>query len=123
MPTELGERLARTIASRDADALKALFEPNVRFRALTPGTAWESEVADAVVEDIILGTWFSPERSVTEILAVDCAKIGSVDRVGYRFAVRFPDGDFIIEQQAYFKCEDVKISWLQILCSGFVRNA
>jgi hypothetical protein len=78
MPTELGERLARTIASRDADALKALFEPNVRFRALTPGTAWESEVAHAVVEDIILGTWFSPERSVTEILAVDCAKIGGV---------------------------------------------
>jgi hypothetical protein len=119
---ELGERLARTIATRDAEALRALFEPNVRFRALTPGKTWESEVADAVVDDIILGTWFSPERRITEVLAVDCVNLGSVDRVGYRFAVRFPDGDFIIEQQAYLKCKDARISWLHILCSGFIRN-
>lgn len=122
MPMELGERLARTIATRDAEALRALFEPNVRFRALTPGKTWESEVADAVVDDIILGTWFSPERRITEVLAVDCVNLGSVDRVGYRFAVRFPDGDFIIEQQAYLKCKDARISWLHILCSGFIRN-
>jgi hypothetical protein len=122
MTSGLGERLARTMASQDADALRDLLTPNVSFRALTPGAAWESDDARVVVDEVMLGRWFSPERSVTEVLAVDCANVGPVDRVGYRFAVRFPDGDFIIEQQAYFKSEDDKIAWLQILCSGFVRD-
>ncbi len=50
------------------------------------------------------------------------ATVGPVDRVGYRFQAKLPDGDFIIEQQAYFRAENDKISWLQILCSGFVHD-
>jgi hypothetical protein len=123
MSTELGERLVRTIALQDAAALRRLLTPGVTFRALTPGAVWERDGADAVVDDVILGRWFSSDRSVTEVLAVECARIGPVGRVGYRFAVRFPDGDYLIEQQAYFKSEDERISWLQILCSGFVSNA
>ncbi|MGH9078827.1 MAG: hypothetical protein ACRDYE_01890 [Acidimicrobiales bacterium] len=122
MSVDLGERFARTVAAQDADALKELLAPNVSFRALTPGRCWESHDAAAVVDDVILGTWFSPEHSITRILKVDCTTVGIVDRVGYRFRATLPDGDFIVEQQAYLRAENDKISWLRILCSGFVHD-
>ena len=37
MATQLGERFARTVATQNADALRDLLSPTVRFRALTPG--------------------------------------------------------------------------------------
>lgn len=40
--------------------------------------------------------------------------------VGYRFLVNRPDGDFIIEQQAYFETDGATISWLRIMCTGFL---
>ncbi len=129
MATDLGEHFAQAVAAQDADALKKLLAPNVSFRALTPGRFWESDDADAVVDDVILGTWFSPDRSITRILKVDGATIGTVDqierveRVGYRFQAKLPDGDFIIEQQAYFQAENETITWLRILCSGFLHDA
>jgi hypothetical protein len=122
MRTDLGERFARTVATQDADALKALLAPDVSFRALTPGRCWEGDDADAVVDDVILGTWFAPERSITAILRVDCATVGDVDHVAYRFRATLPDGEFVIEQQAYFRTDDDRISWLRILCTGFVRD-
>jgi hypothetical protein len=122
MPTDLGERFARTVAAQDADALKELLTPKANFRALTPGRCWESDDADAVVDDVILGSWFSPERSSTRILKVDCATVGIVDRVGYRSQATLADGDFIVEQQAYLRVENDKISWLRVLCSGFVHD-
>ena len=78
--TDLGERFARSVAAHDADALKALLAPTVNFRALTPGRHWESDDANEVVDDMILGTWFSPERSITRILEVERSTVGSVER-------------------------------------------
>ncbi|MGH9106881.1 MAG: hypothetical protein ACRDZX_13835 [Acidimicrobiales bacterium] len=92
------------------------------FRALTLGKYWESNDAKEVVDEVILGRWFSAERSITQVLALDCATVGTVDRIGYRFRATLPDGDFVVEQQEYFKTEDDKISWLRILCSGFVHD-
>jgi hypothetical protein len=122
MPTDLGERFARAVAAQDAAVLKELLAPRVNFRALTPGRYWEIDDADAVVDDVILGTWFSPERSITRILKLDCDSVGIVERVGYRFRVDLPDGEFIVEQQAYLKTQNDKVSWLRILCSGFVHG-
>jgi hypothetical protein len=120
MSTELGERFARAVAEGRAEALKELLVPAVSFRALTPDRVWESRDADQVVDDVILGSWFPPGR-ITQVLAVDGAKVGTVDRVGYRFRAELPDGAFIVEQQAYWKSDGDRISWLRILCSGFVR--
>jgi hypothetical protein len=122
MPTDLGERFARAVAAQDAAVLKELLAPRVNFRALTPGRYWEIDDADAVVDDVILGTCFSPERSITRILKLDCDSVGIVERVGYRFRVDLPDGEFIVEQQAYLKTQNDKVSWLRILCSGFVHG-
>jgi hypothetical protein len=57
---------------------------------------------------------------VTSVLAIETDSIGSLERVGYRFEVQRPDGEFVIEQQAYFATDGEKISWLRIMCTGFL---
>ena len=41
------------------------------------------------------------------------------ERVGYRFSVTNPDGDFLVEQQAYLEERDGRICWMRVVCSGF----
>jgi hypothetical protein len=122
MSLDLGQRFAYAVAHQDADALRQLLAPNVSFRALTPGRLWESESAAETIDEVILGTWFSADRTVTEVLALEFVKVGAVERVGYRFRAALPDGTFVIEQQAYLKTEKDTVSCLRILCSGFVRD-
>ena len=116
----VGERFARAIAGKDAAGLKAMLRPDVDFRAMTPGRFWESTDVDVIVDDTILGTWFAPDRRILEVLAVETGVLGSLDRVGYRFRVSLPRGEFIVEQQAYYETDGDTISWLRIMCSGFV---
>jgi len=116
----VGERFAKALADKDAVGLKALLQSDVDFRAMTPGKFWEATDADVVVDETMLGTWFNPERQITEILAVETDVVGSLDRVGYRFKVKRPEGDFVIEQQAYLETDGEKISWLRIMCTGFL---
>jgi hypothetical protein len=116
----IGGELARALAKKDAVGLKALLRSDVDFRAMTPGKIWEATDADVIVDETILGTWFGPERQITDVLAIDTDSVGSPDRVGYRFKGTRPEGDFIIEQQAYFETDGEKISWLRIMCSGFL---
>ena len=120
MAMPLGEQFARAVADRDAAALKALVRSDVDFRALTPAKFWESTDVDVVVDDTILGTWFSPERKITEVLSVEADAVGSLEHVAYRFRVSRPDGEFVLEQQAYFQTVGGMISWLRIMCSGFL---
>jgi hypothetical protein len=87
MTTNLGERFVNAIAVKDAVALRALLAPDVNFRAVTPGKFWEGDDANAVVDDVILGKWFSTERSITAILRVDCGTLGTVQRPGVRSSV------------------------------------
>jgi hypothetical protein len=116
----VGERFAHALADKDAMGLKELLRSDVDFRAMTPGKFWEATDADAIVDETILGTWFAPERKITEVLDIDTDSVGSLDRVGYRFKVERPDGEFVIEQQAYFETDGEKISWLRIMCSGYL---
>ena len=104
---------------------RSCWRPTVSFRALTPGRFWESDDADAVVDERDPGHVVpagsldhpDPQGRLRTIGTVD--QIERVERVGYRFQAKLPDGDFIIEQQAYFQAENETITWLQILCSGF----
>jgi len=124
--TRVGERFARSLARKDASALKSMLHPEVDFMALTPGKFWEAHDTEVVVDDIILGTWFQPGRRITETISVDSDVIGGaegaeeVERVGYRFRVARPDGEFILEQQAYFRVDGDQIAALRIMCTGFL---
>jgi hypothetical protein len=41
------------------------------------------------------------------------------ERIGWRLAVRCPDGKYVVEQQAYLSVADGRIAWLRVMCSGF----
>lgn len=108
------------LAAKDGAGLKTLLLADVDFRAVTPGRYWESADADTVVDDIVLGTWFSPERRITEVLAAECEQVGMLERVRYQLGVERPDGRFVVEQQAYLECTADRISALRIVCSGYL---
>jgi hypothetical protein len=119
MSQQIGERFAGALARKDATELKALLRPDVDFRAMTPGKFWEASNPDAVVDDIVFGAWFEPDDRITGIIDLDNGTIGPRHRTGYRFAVSCPDGDYVVEQQAYFETDGRQISWLRVMCSGY----
>ena len=116
----IGERFARCLAEKDAVGLKALLQIGVDFRALTPGRAWEGSSSEQIVDETIFGTWFDADRKIVEVLAIETDTVGPLERVGYRFRVERPDGEFVIEQQAYLETESDQIKWLRIMCTGFL---
>jgi hypothetical protein len=114
-----GETFARTLAAKDAVALKALLRPDLEFRGMTPGRFWEADTADGVVDDILLGQWFKPQDRITEVLGIETGELGVRQRVGYRFSVASSGQSYLVEQQAYFEETNGQIGWLRIMCAGF----
>ena len=120
MTGSVGERFAKALAAKDAEGLKALLAPDVDFRAMTPTKFWESTDPGEIVDATLLGTWFSPEREIVSVQCMEEDRTSPMDRVGYRFRVRRPEGEFVVEQQAYYQSADDRMSWLRIMCTGFV---
>ena len=61
------------------------------------------------------GLWLS--RSVRRGEALAAAACN--DDVGYRLDLACPSGPYVVEQQAYYRTEGERISYLRIRCSGF----
>jgi len=95
-----------------------LLHAEVDFRGLTPGNTWEAGDAQAVV-GIVLGRWFEETDEIREVERVETDAFADRERVGYRLRVRNPDGEFVVEQQAYLGQRDGRIDWMAVLCSGF----
>jgi hypothetical protein len=114
----LGERLAHAVAAKNEAALQALLSTPVRFRGVTPRRFWDAETAPGVV-DIVLGTWFGPDKSISGILSIETDLVADVQKVSYRLAVDLESGPSEIEQVAYFSQQQGKITDLRIICSGF----
>jgi hypothetical protein len=119
MTTQVAEVFVRALAAKDATALRTVLAPDISFRALTPNAFWEGDEADTVIDKILLGEWFEPTDDVREVLALETDTIGTRERVGYRLLVDNPDGQYVVEQQAYFESDGDRITWLRIVCSGF----
>jgi hypothetical protein len=120
MTEHVGEQFARALADKNSAGLKALLHPDIDFRAMTPTKFWEANDVDVIVDETILGTWFTPPRRITELVTIETGSIGSLGRVAYRFLVDRPDGRFTIEQQVYYETDGATISWMRIMCSGFL---
>ena len=110
--SDLADRFAAALGARDAVALRSLFGSEVDFRGLTPGRVWEARTADAVINDVI-----------QRIEAVHKGQVGTRTRIGYRLRVANAGGTFTVEQHAFCDLTDGKITWLRVLCSGFVPVA
>jgi hypothetical protein len=116
--TTLGGDFARAVAAKDADRIRSLLHPEVDFRGMTPSRTWEAGDPDALLE-ILLGCWFEDSDEIQSVEAVESDSFADRERVGYRFAVRNPDGLHLVEQQAYIGERDGRIGWMRVVCSGF----
>jgi hypothetical protein len=114
----LGVQLAHAIFTRDARDLRSLFSTPVTFRAVTPRRFWDAETPVGVA-DIVLGTWFGPEKQITAVTSVETDTIGDVAKVTYRMAVDVDSTPTVVEQVAYYSEEDGLITHLRLVCSGF----
>ena len=120
---DLALRFTAALAARDAIALRSLFGGEVDFRGLTPGRVWEARTPDDLIRDVIFGAWFEGGDAIQRIESVQASHIGRRIRIGYRLQVSNADGCFTVEQQAFLDLTDGKITWLRVLCSGFVPVA
>jgi hypothetical protein len=118
--SDLAHRFTASLAARDAVALRSLFAEEVDFRGLTPNRNWEARTADALINDVILGSWFEPSDVIQRIESVQHGQVGTRLRIGYRLLVQNDGGTFTVEQQAFCDRAGGVITWLRVLCSGFV---
>ncbi len=114
----LGAAFARALAAKDPDRLRDLLHPEIEFRALTPRRSWEANDPEATIA-ILLGTWFDESDKIEAIEQLDSDAFADRQRVGYRFSVSNPEGQFLVEQQAYLSEHDEQIGWLRVLCAGY----
>ena len=120
MPDErpIGEAYAKAMAGKDYDELRRLLAPAIDFRALTPNRTWEASDAETLISEIVQ-QWFDESDEIRSLEDVQTDIVGDRERVGYRFAVHNPEGDFVVEQQAYLMSRDGQIEWMRVMCSGF----
>ena len=114
----LGTDFAHAFAAKDADRIRELVHPEIDFRALTPNRHWEASDQDKLVS-MLFDEWLEDSDEVRGIESVESESFADRERVGYRLAVRCPDGNFLVEQQAYIGERDGKIGWMRVVCSGF----
>lgn len=114
-----GRRFARALAAKNRTALAEVLTTDVDFRGLTPGRSWEASGCAAVIDDIVLGHWFADEDDIVELVSTSESTMADRSHVAYRLLVCNPDGDFLVEQQAYYQTDGDRIAWMRVLCSGY----
>ncbi len=119
MAPPVGEQFARALAAKDRATLSALLADPVDFQALTPRKHWQA-TEPGQVADVILGTWFGPGNDIEAARAFSNSSLPGRERVSYQLRVRNAAGVHVVEQQAYYNTEGGRISWLRILCSGYL---
>lgn len=115
----VGAQFARALAAKDFTRLAELIHPEIEFRALTPRRSWEASEPEPLISEV-LQIWFSDSDAIESLEHLETDAFADRERIGYRFRVRNPDGDFLVEQQAYLSTsEDGRIDWMRVVCSGF----
>jgi hypothetical protein len=116
--TSVGFEFARALAAKDAERLLELLHPDIEFRGLTPGSNWEADDPQAVLS-VLLEEWFEEDDEIEAVELLEGDAFADRERVGYRFRVSNPEGQFLVEQQAYLSEQDGQIAWMRVVCSGY----
>jgi hypothetical protein len=119
MKAAAGELFARALAAKDDIALSAMLADGIDFEALTPGRHWQAASPREVVEEIIFGRWFGAGDRILELRSVTTSQVSAREHVAYQVRVRRADGDYLVEQQAYYNTDGPQITWMRVLCSGY----
>ena len=115
-----GLRFAHALAAKDKTELRQCLADEIDFQALTPGRHWQATSADEVVEEIVLGRWFDDSDRIQALRSASDEAVVRRRRLLYELAVSNADGEFLVEQQAYYQCgEDGRIAWMRVLCAGY----
>jgi hypothetical protein len=117
--TTAGERFAQALGRKDTGALCALLADPIDFQALTPRRHWQAATGRQVAEEIILGQWFDAGDDIQEVCSVDTSQVVDCEHVAYRLRVRTDGRDYLVEQQAYYRTDGPRITWMRVLCSGY----
>jgi hypothetical protein len=119
MPDPIAARFATAVAGKDTAALTELLAPDVDFKALTPRKFWDGS-APADVLDALFAHWFDDDDRIDALVAMTSHDpVEDTEHCSYRLAITTPDGPHTVEQQAYFRTVDGRISYLRVLCSGY----
>lgn len=119
MPDLIATRFATALADKDKAALAEVLTPDVDLKAVTPRKCWEATGIDEVFE-VLFGNWFEEQRHIDAVLEMSTDHpVEDTQHFSYRLAVTTPDGPHVVEQQAYYRATDGRISYLRVLCSGF----
>ena len=114
-----GERFAHAIAEKDRNAILQALSPQLDFKGVTPRKTWEAATGEDFVDRILLGTWFGPNDTIRALQRVETDAFADTERVSYRLELERDGGRFLLEQQAYYRTSEGRISWLRIACSGY----
>ena len=114
----LGVKFAEALGRKDFDTVLGLLDPRIDFRALTPGRLWEATDAQSVVNGIFR-QWFEDTDELDEIVSIETDSLADRQRVAYRFRGHNTDGQFVVEQQAYYTESNSRINYMRVMCSGF----
>jgi TusA-related sulfurtransferase len=115
---------AEAILSRDFARLAGMFDPNVEFKALTPGGFREAAGPEATTGWFV--EWFGGGHA-QELVMNEPFAIG--DRIGLRFRLRRQLGEtpqsaswYLIEQDCFADAGPLGIERLTLVCSGHTRE-
>lgn len=112
----LGKHFLTALANRDFSQIEAMFQPEVRFRALVPSGIRESASAEGVVG--WLKRWFG-EADELRMLRSSIDQIADRLYITYRLRLRSANSWEIIEQHVFCRTNDGYIFDMALLCSGF----
>ena len=62
-------------------------------------------------------------RSGRSLDDVEAGSFASREKLRYQVKVTNGDGDWAVEQEAYYTVDGGRIDWLRVLCSGYCRLA
>jgi hypothetical protein len=114
----IGTEFAHALAAKDSARMLELMHPEIDFRGMTPSRTWEASDREEVLSTL-LTRWFEDTDEIQALVHLETDSFADRERVGYRFRVTNPDGEFIVEQQAYLAGVDGQIKWMRVVCSGF----
>lgn len=118
---EAGRRFVHALAAKDTATLLDVLAPQVALRGMTPGRFWEATGPEQAVHEVLY-RWFEPSDVVEEVLSVETGAAHDRPRVDYRFRVRNPAGEHLVEQRVYFDLDDQgRIARAHAVCAGFRR--
>jgi len=113
---EVTRRFLDAVAERDYTGMRACLANDARLRALVPTRLREDEGADAVVARFRF--WWDDIEDF-QLIEASADDVADRTHLRYRIGGRDEGVESVMEQHAYAKVEEGRITALDLVCSGW----